>query len=191
MARICREAVARVQTNVFSRDLNVAVSPTDTRKIEVIVNGRPLFGGTQLAVDTTLVSTSRGDGHPRGRRAGQAIREAERAKPSRYPELDGNGRCKILPVALEVHGRWSHTAASFVHSLAKWKAQSVPRLLRCSSEHLWFSRWTALLSCASQQAYAASLVEQPLGLEACVDGVTPTTCELECVPVVRSAIAAG
>ena len=173
MARICREAGARVQTNVMLRDLNVSVSPADTRKIEVIVNGAPCFGGMQLAVDTTLVSALRGNGCPRGPRAGQAIREAERAKHGRYPELDGQGRCKLIVVAMEVHGRWGHSAARLVQSLAKWKAQSMPRLLRRSAEHLWFSRWTSLLACATQQGYAASLLEQPLGESACVNGSEP------------------
>ena len=145
----------------------------------------------KLVVDTTFVSTCRGNGQPRGFCASQAIREAERAKFSRYPELGGQRRCKLLPVVLEAHGRWSHAAASFVHSLAKWKAQSVPRLLRRISEHLWFSGWPALLSCAAQQAYAASLLEQPLGQEARVTGITPTTSELECVPTKRSSTSAG
>ena len=43
-ARVCREAGARVASNVFLRDMNVDVPLADGRRIEV------------LAVDTTLVS---------------------------------------------------------------------------------------------------------------------------------------
>ena len=61
-ARICREAGGRVSTNVFVRDLDLGTPVTDTRRLEVVVDGLPLFGGVQLAVDTTLVSTLNCDG---------------------------------------------------------------------------------------------------------------------------------
>ena len=38
------------------RDLNVAVSRFDDRRVEVIANGLPLWNGAQLAVDATIVS---------------------------------------------------------------------------------------------------------------------------------------
>ena len=68
-ARICREAGARVTTNARSIDLNIDhVDTQDDRRIEVIANGLPLWGGAQLAVDTTLVSPLTRAGHPRMRR---------------------------------------------------------------------------------------------------------------------------
>ena len=48
-ARVCREAAA-VATNVLVRDLNL--------QAEVIANGLPLWGGSQLAVDTTQLGHS-------------------------------------------------------------------------------------------------------------------------------------
>ena len=47
-ARICREAGGRVSTNVFVRDLDL-MEPgvADGRRLEVVVNGLPLFGGSQ------------------------------------------------------------------------------------------------------------------------------------------------
>ena len=43
-------------TNVMVRDLDLPVlNATDSRRLEVVVDGLPLFGGSQLAVDTTLV----------------------------------------------------------------------------------------------------------------------------------------
>ena len=55
-ARICREAGGRVRTNAFVRDLGVpGANAGDGRRLEVVVDGVPLFGGGQLAVDTTLV----------------------------------------------------------------------------------------------------------------------------------------
>ena len=64
-ARICREAGAVVAMHTLVRDLNVGSVPGDDRRIEVIANGLPLWGGMQLAVDTTLVSALSSTGAPR------------------------------------------------------------------------------------------------------------------------------
>ena len=62
-ARICREAGGRVTTNVMVRDMDL-VRPDvhDTRRLEVVVDGLSLFGGVQLAVDTTVVSALHANG---------------------------------------------------------------------------------------------------------------------------------
>ena len=66
IARICREGGARVSTNLFVRDLDLgAFNLFDGRRLEVVANGLSLFGGAQLAIDTTLVSTLRRDGTAR------------------------------------------------------------------------------------------------------------------------------
>ena len=70
MARVCREAGARVRTNVMVRDLNVTnVRLLDARRIEVIADGLPVNGGAQIAIDTTFVSPLACTGLPRLRRA--------------------------------------------------------------------------------------------------------------------------
>ena len=61
-----------------------------TRRLEVVVDGLPLFGGVQLAVDTTLVSAVQGDGVPRrgaANRDGVALASAHRKKARTHPEL--------------------------------------------------------------------------------------------------------
>ena len=64
--RICREAGGRVTTNIMVRDLDLEhLQGPDGRRLEVVADGLPLFGGAQLAVDTTLVSAVRGDGTAR------------------------------------------------------------------------------------------------------------------------------
>ena len=64
-ARICTEAGGRATTNMFIRDLDVAVpNALDGRRLEVVADGLPLFGGAQLAVDATLVSPLHADGSP-------------------------------------------------------------------------------------------------------------------------------
>ena len=56
-ARIFREGGARVATNVLVRDLDLLVPNVhDGRRLEIVAEGLPLFGGVQLVVDTTLVS---------------------------------------------------------------------------------------------------------------------------------------
>ena len=53
----------------------------DARRLEIVVDGLPLHGGAQLAVDTTRVSVLRGDGTVLGRGSqldGVALRAARR-----------------------------------------------------------------------------------------------------------------
>ena len=57
-ARVCREAGARVQENVFLRELNLASLDTyDDRRLEVLATGLPLHHEAQLAVDITLIAS--------------------------------------------------------------------------------------------------------------------------------------
>ena len=66
-AQVCREAGARVASNVMLRDRNLDVPLADARRIEVLANGLPLYQGAQVAVDTTLVSPVSRDGAAPGR----------------------------------------------------------------------------------------------------------------------------
>ena len=108
-ARVCREAGARVTTNTRLMDLNIDnIQRQDDRRIEVIANGLPLWGGVQLAIDTTLVSPLTRASEPRsraGRYAGAAVQDARRAKERTYPELLQTRRCKLVVLAIEVGGR--------------------------------------------------------------------------------------
>ena len=52
-------------SNLFVRNMDVGVPRAgDNRRLEVVVDGLLLFNGRQLAVDTTLVSTLKGNGEP-------------------------------------------------------------------------------------------------------------------------------
>ena len=135
MARICREAGARVKENQFK----------------------------QVAIDNTVVSALT---VARGRRQGQAIHEAEQDKRRRYPD--------------EVARRWIPSAVTFMRNL--YKSLSVPRVLRRSTQLLFFQRWTALLACSIQRAYAASLLGKPLGTCACVNGPAVHLGDLDRLP---------
>ena len=118
-------------TNTFLRDLNLdGVGPRDGRRIEVIANGLPLWQGAQLAVDTTLVcpaNNNNGIAQP-GTADGDGawLQEARQRKERTYRELLNSRRCRLVVVALEVGGRWSKEAYSFVQQLAKAKANKPP-----------------------------------------------------------------
>ena len=85
-ARVWREAGGRVTTNMRIQDMDIVVpNQLDERRIEVLADGLPLFHGTQVAVDTTLVSAFRRNGAPRPRCAdvdGAVLEVARRRKSS-------------------------------------------------------------------------------------------------------------
>ena len=123
-ARICREAGGRVRTNVLVRDMDLPEpGVADARRLEVVVDGLPLRGRAQLAVDTTLVCALHADGTPRRNAAledGVALKAAKRKKVRAYPELVGpNSRAQLVDLAVEVGGRWSSETRAFLNQLAK------------------------------------------------------------------------
>ena len=181
-ARICREAGGRVRTNAFVRDLDVPdANAGDGRRLEVVVDGLPLFGGWQLAVDTTLVCALHGDGRPRRGAAemdGVALLTARRVKERRYPEFVGvQARARLVVLAVEVGGRFSKETNGFLTGLAKARARSETPLMQRRVEQAWRMRWSWLLGCAAAKAVAASLLE----MQGCVgtDGASPAGHEVE------------
>ena len=97
-ARLCREAGGRVSMNVLVRDLDLPVPVNDARRLEVVVDGLPLFGGAQLAVDSTLVSALHCDGSARrgaGDRDGVALVAARRRKERTCTELVRRGQSRV------------------------------------------------------------------------------------------------
>ena len=65
VARIFREAGASVWVNAFLRDMTVNVSAEDSRRIEVLAQDLPCFGGVRLAV-CGCHSSKRADRRRRG-----------------------------------------------------------------------------------------------------------------------------
>ena len=177
-ARVCREAGARVSTNIRVQDLDLLPGVrVDDRRLEVVADGLPLFHGAQLAVDTTLVCTVRADGTPRRRCAttdGAALAQARWRKELRYPELTGeHGRARLVVLACETGGRWSEEAHDFLRQLARARARSEPRQIRTIARRAWFRRWCTAMSCCAAQAFALSLLERRGGLGA--DCAVPST----------------
>ena len=174
-ARICREGGARVTTNTRLADIHT-LSRVDDRRIEVIANGLPMWGGSQLAVDTTLVSPLTRSGEPRSRGgtfAGAALKDARRTKERTYPELLRNRRCRLVVLGIEVGGRWSNEASSFIRMLAQARARSSPLALRAATTSALVSRWSALLTHAAASSFAASLLFEDLSTHHNLDGDLP------------------
>ena len=139
--RICREAVRWVTSNVLIRDLDLLAPAIDSRRLEVVVDGLPLSGGCQLAVDTTLVFALHCDGSPHNGAAdvdGVVLQAARRRKERIYSELVGpRTRAHLVGLVMEVRGRWSGETRLFLAQLAKARSRVEPRLLRRQAEQAW------------------------------------------------------
>ena len=128
-------------------------TPGDGRRLEVVVDGLPLFGG-QLAIDTRCMVTS---DHREGR-----------AKEQRFGV---QARARLVFLAVEVGGRFSKETNGFLTGLAKARARSEPPLMQRRVEQAWRMRWSWLLGCAAATAVVGSLLE----MQGCVcsDGASP------------------
>ena len=163
--QICREAGARVTTNVHVRDMDLAVfNNLDGRRLEVVADGLTLWHGAQLAIDTTLVSPLHRDGSARARAAdhnGAVLVQARRRKERTYPELSGEGgRARLVVLAAEVGGRWNEETATFLSALAKAKALESPLVLQGRVQAAYIRRWSAVLACSAARAFSLSLLDR-------------------------------
>ena len=121
-ARICREAGGRVTTNIFVCDLDItAPDALDSRRLEVVADGLLLFGGAQLAVDTTVVSPLR-TVELRSVKASLWWREERNA------HIQSSRHRGAGPDWMEVGGRWSPEALTFTRLLARALATSLLEL---------------------------------------------------------------
>ena len=106
-AQVCREAGGRISTNVTMRDLDIP-SPhgaVDGCRLEIIVDGLPLFDGAQLALDTTVVHRDGTAKRGASARDGAVLQDTRRRKEMTCPELNGaGGRASIVVLAAELGG---------------------------------------------------------------------------------------
>ena len=180
-ARVCREAGARVTTNVMVRDLDlVPQERVDGRRLEVVADGLPLFHGAQLAVDTTMVAPLKRDGTLQPGTVdvdGAVLGRGRRRKERVYTELTGrHGRARLLVLACETGGRWSPETQCFLRQAAKAKTRHEPPPLRTSARLVWLLRWSTMLACNGARALALSLMEVRTVVGH--DGPTPSTAEV-------------
>ena len=180
-ARVCREAGARVTTNVMLRDLDLFLPQgADGRRLEVVADGLPLFDGAQLACcphhvgePTPLrrVSASRSTFYRWGCPQCSKTKKGESVPRTCWSPSS----CSLVVLAGEVGGRWSE--GSFISQLAKVKSRAEPFVLRRRVEQVWRLRWGAMLSCAAARAFASSLLERRTARGS--DGANPLSHEVE------------
>ena len=161
----CREAGARVSTNVRVQDMDLSPrGDADNRRIEVVADGLPLFHGAQLAIDTTLVSPLSRNGAAKRQCAGTdsaAMVQARRRKERTYPGLaQAHGRARLVVLACEVGGRWYGESLRFLHFVAEAKVRDEPEEFRDLVKRAWMKRWSSLLACTAARAHALSLLER-------------------------------
>ena len=183
VARIRREAGGRVSTNVLVADLNVpGINFNDGRKIEVIVEGLPLYQGRQIAIDATFVSPLDWNGFPKLRSNamnGRALQSARRDKHRTYHDIVAARRCHLLVAGIETGGRWSKEFSKFIRAAAISKARSAPPMLRKSMAAILENRWKGIISIATHRSYAMSVLQERMGLPPCEGGLLPDWSELQ------------
>ena len=89
-----------------------------------------------------------------------------------HRRLGRSRRCRLVVLGIEVGGRWSDEALTFIGQLARAKARTYPRLLQASAQMAFTSRWVGLLSVAAHGALASTLLELPVE-ESAADGEAP------------------
>ena len=98
VARICREAGDRVRFNAFLRDMNINVGAADERRIEVLAQDLPSFGGAQLAVDVGLrsVLSATGEHSPPHCRSGRCrVAQGETGQREDIPGADRDRKVHV------------------------------------------------------------------------------------------------
>ena len=138
------------------------VSLKDDRRVEIMATALPLYKGMPLICDASLVSPVKANSIAQPRAAhkpGVAIAHIEEKKATTYPELVSSSRCKFLVLAGEVGGRWSDATCRLIRDLATAKSPEAAPGLRKSAAFAWENRWWSMISVATQNALAATLVD--------------------------------
>ena len=161
VARICREAGAKVRERVELANLNVHVPAHDGREVEVVASALPCNRGQQVAVDVTIRSVLTSAGAPRGAahwKDGAMAEAARQDKERAYPELASGSRCGLVVLAVEAGGRFSKETCKFLRDLAATRAAQAPRYIQRSVALSFQRRWRKMLSISVTKVLAASLL---------------------------------
>ena len=166
------------------RDLDLGVDPLDTRRVDLIARGLPLYGGIPVCGDASLVAPLHGDGTPWPRAAthdGVGIERARQLHEDRYPELLSGDRGRLVVLGTETGGRWAPEALTILRNLAEAKSRASPELLRRSAQVAWYQRWIRILSVAAQTALVETLLRPSSPHLSEQDGTPPDLSDVLCV----------
>ena len=185
-AQVFREAGARVADDQKLRDMAIpGILPSDRREIEIVAYDLPLFHGSPLCCDATIVSAIRADGHPAWSRhhpPGKALLAAESRKRSTYRDVEAGRFARLLVLGCELGGRWSKDASSILFALADARAEQAPALLRGQVKAALVYRWSALIAVTVQDTVAATLTGAGCGSLQFAATSTPTWGDLDRLP---------
>ena len=115
-----------------------------------------------------------GQAYPRAATTnGVRLEAARRRKETKYPELLQQRRCRLVVTAMEVGGRWSEEAWTFLTLLAAAKARTAPKGQQRSTQYCLLRRWSQMVSVAAQSAFAGTLLGESAGQTVSYDDLLP------------------
>ena len=112
VGRVCQEAGARVARNARLADMMFWSRTTAASKLSPM--GFPLWHGSQLAIDATIVSPVTRAGKAQPGADARLVGAARRNGRQTYPELARARRCRLVIVGVEVGGRFSSEADTWL-----------------------------------------------------------------------------
>ena len=136
---------------------------TQTRRLDLVVNGLGVERGLPLFCDVTCVSpvSARGFARPGTSTIdGALLRDAARDNDDTCSEALRTGLGKLLCLGCEVFGRWSGDAVRTVQAMAAEKARGLPAVVRRGAAQSHAARWWGLLTVATQQCVARAVLRE-------------------------------
>ena len=157
------------------------IDPADQRQIEIVVTGLPFARGLPVAVDATMVSVLHADGRPwdgATTKPGSSFGRAYKSKWRAYPELKDSATVRLVLAAAEVGGRLNQESLELLDAAAQCRAQHDPAVLRRQAARAWRARWIGMIAVSAQDALAATLIQEGLGILDAPAGTVPETAEV-------------
>ena len=140
----------------------------DSRRIELLANGLPLWQDSPVAITTLVCPLTRSEEPRPGaeHEPGLALQTStNRKKRAVYPESVAARQCEVGVLGLQVGGRIGQQGA-------------VSARLRAAARQANIHRWTGMLAVAAQFVFAMSLLELSLGAADDCDGAEPPLAEV-------------
>ena len=155
VACVCQEAGARVARNARLADMMYQSQTTAASKLSPM--GFPLWHGSQLAIDATIVSPVTRAGKAQPGADARLVGAARRNGRKMYPELVRARRCRLVVVGVEVGGRFSSEADTWLRLLARHRASAAPAAMQSVARSAWVARWSGLPAVRPESASGTSM----------------------------------
>ena len=153
---------ALLQESAGKPNMDLAVPGVpDSRILEVVVDGLPLRGGAQLALDTHLCARCMQTAPPDVTQLKGMEWRSRRQSGRKWPLTQSSWARTAVPSLWCWRwrlGRRSGETRGFLSQLARARAREEVPFLRRRAEQAWRLRWGAMLGCAAAKAVASSLL---------------------------------